>query len=223
MPSFDGSVLEPATLTYEMNMARPSDTSKSVIALTLSKASHDGQPAWRLVNGPPGAGDGSKSVLHLDRSSLLPLTLKIPGTFDLTYDGTTVTGSTGAGQNTTAIDTTLGHRVLDEKSSNLNVALASLPLEVGQTFAVPTFSPLEPAVHVATGEVTGTETVTVPAGSFETYVVSMTSSAEAPSTSGTFHLRATAPHYLVKGTVTLETGGSYSMTVTRELEKLEEK
>lgn len=221
MPSFDGSVLEAATLTYEIAMSRSGNTSTSTATLTLSKASYDGQPAWRVVNASTMGPGKSKAVLHLDRSTLYPLALTSGDTFDLTYDGRTVTGTSGSGQYATSIDTTVGGPVLDEKSPNVNMALASLSLEVGQSFAVRTFSPLEPAVHVTALEVTGTETVEVPAGTFETYVVSMASSGKQTSSSGTTHLRAAAPHYPVKASATIETAGGMSMTVTRELQTLE--
>lgn len=222
MPSFDGSALEPATLTYKLTRSRSGNTSAGTITTTLSTASYEGQPAWRVVNeSTKGPGD-SRLVLHLDRSTLYPLALGSGETFDLTYDGTTVTGTVRQGQHATSIDTTVGGPVLDEKSPNLNVALASLSLEVGQSFAVRTFSPLEPAVHVATVEVTGTETVDVPAGAFETYVVSVSSVRGQVSTTGTMHLRAAAPHYLIEGETTIETAGGLSMTATRTLQTLEE-
>jgi hypothetical protein len=96
------------------------------------------------------------------------------------------------------------------------MALAGLPLETGQSFAVRTFSPLGPSVNVVTVAVTGTETVGGPAGTIEAYVVSVESSTGRTSTSGTMYLRERTPHYLVRGEATIQAGGM-TMNITRGL------
>jgi Protein of unknown function (DUF3108). len=217
MPAFDGSVLEAATLTYDLTTTRGERTSTNTATVTIAKGTHEGQPAWRIENESDRGGTESTGVLHLDRSTLHPLAHRAgEGLFDLQYQDDVVTGTVGAGEQSTAIDTSLGASVLDEKSPNLEMALAGLRLEPGQSFAVRTFSPLGPSVNVVTLAVTGTESVDVPAGTIETYVVSMESSSGRTSTSGTMHLRERAPHYLVRGEATIQAGGM-SMTLTREL------
>lgn len=217
MPTFDGSTLVPARLSYDLTKTRDDNTSTYAMMLTISEDSYRDQPAWRVEYGSKGRGQGP--VLHLDRSSLYPLAHRMIGGFDITYDGSTVTGTLADGRHTASIDTSLSGPVLDEESLNMEVALAGLSLSEGTSFLVRTFSPLDQAVHVVKCTVTGMKTIEVPAGSFETYVVSTTPVAEETEESGRLYLRSSAPHYLIKSKTTVQTGEG-TQTSTRTLTAL---
>lgn len=221
MPSFDGSALEPVTLTYEMSFSGGPQSSTGSATVTISEAEVDGQPTWRIVN-KSDMGPGGTGVLQLDRSTLLPLSYQMEdGDTELTYGEDSVTGTMTSGPNqSTSVDLSLDSPVLDGRSDNLELALASLSLEEDQTIHVRTLSPFDPAVSVTTCTVTGTETVEVAAGSFETFVVSTETSGDGPSSSGTLHLRSEAPHYVIQGELTVETPQG-SFTISRELTNLE--
>lgn len=222
MPSFDGSALRPATRTYEMRVSRGGQTSKRTTTVTLSKSSRDGRPTWKVVRETGRQGRTSTGTLHVDRSTLLPVSFRTDGgTIDLTYDDRTVTGTFGRGGRSRSVDTTLAVPVLDGESLHRNVALASLSLEVGQSFWLRSFSPLGPSVTLAECSVTGTESVDVPAGTVETYVVQMESSGDGTQTTATLYLRRRAPHVLVRGEATITTGGGMSLQMTRVLTESE--
>ena len=73
-------------------------------------------------------------------------------------------------------------------------ALAVADLEAGKTITLPVFSVQSGGVVNQTFEVTGMESVTVPAGSFETYRIEFTGGPQA----GTLYVRQDAPHVVVR-------------------------
>lgn len=123
-------------------------------------------------------------------------------TSDLAYEDGRVTGTAtvprGAAQQgqmpeleDVSVDTTLVEGAIDE-----NMALAAVlaaPLEVGAEFTIPVYSP-RTGIAELSAEVTGEETVEVPAGSFETFEVDL-STAQADFT---LYVTREAPRMLVR-------------------------
>lgn len=73
-------------------------------------------------------------------------------------------------------------------------AIAVADLRPGQSLTVPVFSAQSGSAVNQTFRVTGTETVTVPAGTFETYKVEFSGGPQ----SGTLYVRQELPHVVVK-------------------------
>jgi zinc protease len=115
---------------------------------------------------------------------------------DLAYAGGRVTGTAvtpGAeGLKTTAVDAAVPAEVLDENL--LSAALRTLPLAAGSQHTLAVFSAGANAVQTRTFRVTGTEQVTVPAGSFAVFRVE---SAGGPAPV-TYYVTAAAQRRLVK-------------------------
>jgi hypothetical protein len=84
------------------------------------------------------------------------------------------------------------------------IALGAMPLQPDFSTTLRVFSPRDQATKRAEFEVTGTETVETPAGSFETYVVDL--NVGDGYVTGTVHLRKEAPHYHVKWKTEVSTG-----------------
>ncbi|HET8657325.1 MAG TPA: insulinase family protein [Longimicrobiaceae bacterium] len=74
------------------------------------------------------------------------------------------------------------------------IALAVADLAPGKTISIPVFSPQSGSPMTASFKVTGTESVTVPAGTFQAYRVEMAAGPQ----SGTLWVRRDAPHVVVK-------------------------
>ena len=98
-----------------------------------------------------------------------------PTTIDATYSNGRVKGSaTTVGQSgvkNVTFDTTVAAGTIDENA--LSALVPALPWSKTASFSVPTFSPGEGVAHTFTLKVTGTQSVTVPAGTFDAYVVEM--------------------------------------------------
>ena len=79
-----------------------------------------------------------------------------------------------------------------------DLPLSGLALADGfdETFAV--YSPQMQALRMTQVQVTGTETVTTPAGAFETFVVTTTPQDGNEAGASTYYVTQTAPHVMVK-------------------------
>ncbi|HUG26712.1 MAG TPA: insulinase family protein [Gemmatimonadales bacterium] len=81
-----------------------------------------------------------------------------------------------------------------QESNTLGALLPALPWAVGANWSFSVFNPTESSLGAVTIAVTGTETVEVPAGSFEVYRVEMASE----GTVMTLFVTTAAPHTVVK-------------------------
>ena len=119
-----------------------------------------------------------------------------PMNSDVAYANGRAKGSattpTPQGMKTTPVDTTVPPSVVDERA--LTMLLGTLPWTPSAKFSFPYFIGTENAARTATLSVAGTEKVTVPAGTFDTYKVEMTGG-KVPTT---YYVEVAAPHRLVR-------------------------
>lgn len=117
-----------------------------------------------------------------DAATLAPIRVRQAGTMQnqqlfvrLDYDGGRVRGQARTpgrgGPTERAIDTTVAAGTIDENQLAMMVAL---PYAAGARFSIPVFSSSEGNVRTLTASVTGEESITTPAGTFETWKVEMT-------------------------------------------------
>jgi hypothetical protein len=197
----DGTRLEPATLSYDATVKTGGRSLDLSSTQTIAETTTEGGDTWTLVNTIETPRGPSTDSLVVDRSSLLPVSRHRSGgaMVDLTYtsaSGTTdVSGTVKTGGQTVRVSTRLKGPTLAGGVHDV-IALSAMPLEPGFSTTLRVFSPQDQATKRAEFEVTGTETVDTPAGSFETYVVDL--NVGDGYVTGTVHLRKTAPHYYVK-------------------------
>jgi hypothetical protein len=96
-----------------------------------------------------------------------------PLTVDATYDGPKVTGKVTMNGTDKPIDTDLGGPAFAE-AAGAPFVIASLPLKDGYTTSYRNFDVQKQKVKIEQLQVNGSETVTVPAGTFESYKVDVT-------------------------------------------------
>jgi hypothetical protein len=96
----------------------------------------------------------------------------------------------------------------------LDVYLAALPLTEGYTATLRTFNVQQQQVRPMRVEVTGTETIEVPAGSFDTYVVELSALDGGDAGTGTYYVMQAAPHHVVRSETNLgaQMGGATATT-----------
>jgi zinc protease len=99
------------------------------------------------------------------------------------------------GMKTVTVDTEVPSGIIDD--NGLTALIPALPWAADASWTFPVLSSGDGTVKTYTMKVTGTESVTVPAGTFETYAVSM-SGGQQPVT---MYITTAAPHQLVKLTV----------------------
>jgi predicted Zn-dependent peptidase len=144
-----------------------------------------------------------QSSLTSFSSALAPVSVKASGkvqgqalSTDLVYaggrvKGTSVTPAAG-GPKTVAVDTTVAAGVLDDNM--VSALVPGLPWAPNAKFTVSAFDASTSSVKQLAMNVTGTESVTVPAGTFQAYRVEMTGG-PAPIT---MFVTATAPFRIIK-------------------------
>jgi len=214
MGALDGAALAPATLKYETTVEMGQRSMTRATVRTLTKGTHDGTPIWRVVDAVQGAPQAD--TLFLDRASLRPLQRRVGGqmALTLTFDSTSVAGTLRAGGQSRAMERTFDQPVLSS-TANVEVGMATLPLDSGYVAQMPVYHLQQREVTPMTLRVVGTESVTVPAGSFDTFVVEATSQGSGPS--GTYYVRQNAPHHVVKADLEVAASQGRTVTATKKL------
>ena len=221
----DGTKLAPATLSYDATMKIDGRSRDLSSTQTFARTATGGADTWTLVNTIETPGGLRTDSLIVNRSSLLPISRHLRGrvVMDLTYTGPSTAGGMAAsgtmkrrGQSK-PISKDLDGPTLAGGVHDV-VAFGAMPLEPGFRAALRVFSPQDQSVKRAEFEVTGTETVETPAGTFETYVVDL--NVGGGYITGTVHLRKTAPRYYVKWATEVTTGQG-TRTIRQTLSSME--
>ena len=212
--ALDGSRLTADTLRYETDVQMGQQSTTRPTVRTFSKGLHEGTPIWRVVDAVEGA--AQTDTLVLDRTSLRPLQRRVGGraVLTLTFDSTSVSGTVRARGQTRSIEQAFDQPVL-ASTAHMEVGLATLPLETGFVVRLPVFHLQQQTVTPTTLRVTGTDTVAVPAGSFEAFVLETTS--QGPGPSGTYYVRRAAPHHVVRADLTGKGPRGQAVTATKQL------
>jgi len=210
----DGSRLDPATLSYDATMEMQGRSIDLSSARTIRATSTDGTETWTVVSETETPRATVVDSMILDRSTLRPIShhQRGPLSMDVTYTDTSASGKIKMRGQSTSISQQFDRPTLAGGAHDL-LALGTMPLEPGFSTSLQVFSPQQQTVRTARFEVTGTETVETPAGTFDTYVVDVTVGND--KVTGTVHLRKAAPHHVVKTNLEQSTArGTQTITQT---------
>jgi len=216
----NGQRLAPTTLGYDVTLRVQGRSIDLSATRTLRKTETDGVETWTVVDRTVLPQTTVTDSLILDRHTLRPRSQYRlgPVTMHLTYTDTSATGTVRGRGEPRSIDERFDTPVLaDEMSAQLALATLSFGPDLSTQF--PVFSAQEGTRLSLTFEVTGIDTVDTPAGTFETFVVSM--GATVGSAEGTLHVRQTAPHHVVKSTLTQTGPQGAPRTIVRTLTSME--
>ena len=214
----DGTTIRPASLNYDVTMKAQGRSMDLSSSRTIATTTRDGAKAFTVTTQTTTPRATVTDSLVLDGATLRPHEHHLSGplSMSVTYSDTAATGSISMRGQTTDIDHSFEQPTL-AGSANVQMALASMPMETGTSTSLSVFNAQRQRVETLTFEVTGTETVNTKAGTFDTYVLKMTSASG--NASGTMHVRQTAPHHLVQSTAE-QSGPRGTRTVTRTLTKM---
>jgi hypothetical protein len=217
--ALDGSMLAPVTLKYETNLKMGQRSMARPTVRTIVEGTHDGESVWRVVDAVENAAQADTLFLH--RASLRPLQRRVGGrmALTLTFDSLSVAGSLRARGQARPVRRTFDQTVLSS-TPNMEVALATLPLEPGYTVELPIFHLQQRNVTPTMLRVTGMDTVTVPAGTFETYVIE--AQPDGPGPTGTYYVRTAAPHHVVRANLEITRPQGRTVTATKQLTSVTE-
>jgi hypothetical protein len=199
LPVLDGSVVQPAELTYAMNLEIGSQKLATTLKRTIAACDAAGRPCWRISDVAKSSMGEMTDAFDLDRATLRPLrrTLGGPAKIELVYGDQAITGSMSIMGQKTDVNVPLTAPVLGD-GPGLELAIAGLPLAERYTTTIRQFDLASQKVQAFALTVTGVETVTVPAGRFDTFVLEMRPLGDA-SGGGVMRVLQQAPHHVVTG------------------------
>jgi hypothetical protein len=215
--TFDGSQVDPMEMTYATTLAVMGQEIAIDVARTVA-AVGDTFVIVESAATPMGAVTDSVTVARAD---LRPLSRRIaqgPATIAFDYAPDRVTGQIEAPGQTIPVDVAL-EAPLAVEGASLYVGLGTLPLAEGYRASFAGFDAQTQRPTTFTVEVTGTETVEVPAGTFETFVVSLTQGDGTGGGNGTLFV-AQEPGVVVKAETELpaQMGGGTSTSVLASMD-----
>ncbi len=167
---FDGSGVEPVSLTYRQTVESRGQTIDVSATRTVSTTTLDGADALLIVDTAETPAGTAVDSTWADPATLTPIKRTIhqgPATVEIAFDGTSVSGQIQAGPQTMPIDAT-GEATVFVKGGALETALGTLAMEAGETATIHLFDPLGGTVAPHRLEAATSETVETPAGAFET-------------------------------------------------------
>ncbi|NNF06113.1 MAG: prolyl oligopeptidase family serine peptidase [Candidatus Eisenbacteria bacterium] len=200
LPAADGGKLEELSYAYDMSLEMGAQTMEMEMSRVLEEVKVDGKSVWRITDVAKTPMGTMTDEFDVDKKTLKPLQRKMGGMGDmqLTYSDDAIVGNMkGMGQSTD-INIDLKAPVLGD-GPGLVIALAGLPLAKGYSTVMRTLDAQTQKVRPFKLEVSDSETVTVPAGSFETFVIDLTPLDGDPSGTAIIHVTQTAPHNVVRG------------------------
>ena len=153
----------------------------------------------------------------LDKATLVPRKRSIkqgPAAIELTFEDGKATGTVAMGGEPKPVSVDLGGELFADGAGS-NEAIAALPLAEGYSTAFRNFDVRQQKVQLKEARVTGTESVTVPAGTFDAWKVEI-ASAEGDAGTTTVWVARNSRKVVKTSTTLPEMGGAI---VTTELEK----
>jgi hypothetical protein len=172
-PAVRGSSLRPMSLNYTSTLNMQGREMKIESTRVLAKEKSDGKSVWKLTQtAKTPMGDGTDIYL-LDEATLAPISRSATqggAKVDMTFSDSEVKGMISAGAQQIPISGKLEGAVFGDEAA-LEASLSALPLAPGYKTTYRTFDMMGQKSRVWSLEVTGTEKVTVPAGTFDTYKV----------------------------------------------------
>lgn len=220
LPAADGSAVKPEVCEYAVKMEMAGRVMEMGVKRTIEEAMRETRSCWRVtdvVTTPMGA---MTSTFDLDRTNLLPVRYESSGLAmaKLDFTPTAIAGEMGAGGQTMPVNHKLEAPVFGSDAA-FEVALSVLPIAEGYETTFRTFNADKQQARPMRLKVGRGESLSVPAGTFETLVVEVEPLDGDETGKTTFHVTRAAPHRVVKSAAKLpaQMGGG---TMTSELKSV---
>jgi dipeptidyl aminopeptidase/acylaminoacyl peptidase len=165
--------LQAGTYKYDVTLALGGQT----MNLKVSTVIEDGGASWKATDTMDTPQGQVVDVATIEKSSLVLLSRKVdqgPVAIDLNFSGVKAAGKMSMNGQDKAIDADLGGALFGDAAGGDQV-IATLPLAVGYATTFRNFDIQSQKVKLQQLNVAGTESVTVPAGTFDTLRVEITS------------------------------------------------
>lgn len=215
LPEADGTLIEAGNMQYSTTINMGGREIKVDVTRSVEQTTYKEQPVWRIIDKASTPMGSSTDSTILRKANLKPLyrsASQAMGKIHLKYTEESVTGEINAGNQSIKIDKELDAPVISS-GAGLELYTAGLPLKEGYETTLRTFDPQQQQTTAMTLKVTGTESVEVPAGTFEAFVIELTPVESGESS--TLYVRREAPHIVIRKQQELpaQMGGGTATTI----------
>jgi dienelactone hydrolase len=200
LPSVNASLLKPLSLVYKGAVVMGSKTMNLDIARTIAKGALGGAPTWRIVTNQSSDMGGAIDTFDVDASSFHPLRWAVkqgPATVVINYLAAAVKGSVKMGTQEMPIDVSLDAPVFGDGSS-LEVLVGALPLGTAYQTTLRVFDFQTQKSRSMSLAVVSSESIKVPAGTFDCYKLEIKPIDE-ESGGSTIFVNKSDPHVMIRG------------------------
>ncbi len=215
LPEADGRLIRPATMRYETTIQAQGQQFTIGSERTVQAARLNGRAVWMVVDYVRMPMGETRDTSWVDQYTLRPVRRSVRGmgTLVLNYADDRITGRMQSPMGAMAIDKALEAPVVGDGGA-FDLYVAGLPLKEGFEVTLRVFNPQQQEVRPVRLQVTGSQTLETPAGSFEVYVVQI-EMLDGGLGSGTLHVLRDAPHFSVLTEQQLPAQMGGGMAVTR--------
>jgi dipeptidyl aminopeptidase/acylaminoacyl peptidase len=212
----------PLALRYQLELALGGGQQLTVDAVrVVEREEREGVDTWRVATTTETPMGSMSDVYWLDSSSLRPIhrsTRQGPATIELSFADDRATGMLKAGPQEMPLEVALSAPVYGSDGA-LEVVLGALPLRPGYRTTLRTVEAgMTQQVRLWSVRVEGEETITVPAGTFDTFEVAL-EPLDGEGGGGTLWLATEEPWFVVKALLNLPPamgGGTATMRLLGE-------
>ena len=203
LPESDGSKIEAGQMRYAATLQVQGQEIQMESERAIEPATLEGEDVWQIIDATKTSAVSVQDTVAVDRETLLPVRRSAGGMMSvrLDYSDGAITGEVGASGQTMPLETTLEAPVAGD-GPGLELFLMGLPLEEGYQATLRSYDVQTQRVRPFRLSVTGTETVEVPAGAFETLALDL-EPLDGEGGGATLHVMREAPHTLVRARYSL--------------------
>ena len=195
-PEASGDRLREARIGYTVVMAFGEQSQTFEGVRVVERGEHAGQAVWRTVDSYD-VSEGADTT-EVDALTLLPIRRAATGQgLAYTFDDGRASGTVAYGGETRAFDVDLGGTPTASEAA-LELLVAGLDLAPGTTDTLHVFDPYAQGVRTMTMAVVESDGVTTPAGTFETFRLTIVPVDGDGLEQTTFDVLQEAPHYVVR-------------------------
>lgn len=218
LPATDGAKLAPGTLEYAATIKTMGQEIPIGLKRTIEEATVDDHAVWRIIDETSTPMGAATDSLLVDRASLMPVQRSVSGqgSVTMTYGLDFARGEISVPGRTIPVEISLESPAFSGGAGS-EIAMAGMELTEGWEGILRETDVQGQRVRAFVAVVTGTESVTTDAGTFETLRVDLTPLDDDPAGGGTLHLMKGAPHYLVTSETKLPAqmgGGTSEVTLS---------
>jgi dienelactone hydrolase len=170
--AFTGSFLKPGSSSYSSTMSARGQSIKVTTTRVIQPAAVNGTKVWRVVEVSTSPMGEATDTLDMDAASMLPVHRSMkqgPMTIVISFGPDAIVG-TIAGPMNMPVNVKKSGAVLSD-GTGVELPLSTVPLADGYTAGLKVFDLMGGRVKDMIARVTGTEKMTTPAGTYDTYVV----------------------------------------------------